>query len=401
MTQDRASLYIAMLGHKHMLSREGGVEIVVFNLATRLSARGHRVVCYDRSTRHVSGGAVDLRTEYGGVEIVPVWTFERKGLAAMTASLSAAIRAVRAGVDVIHIHAEGPAAMCGLIRLLWKLIGKRGRNRRLIVTIHGLDWQRAKWGGFASSYIRFGERQAVRHADEIIVLSRSVQEYFQREYGRETMFIPNGVTMPEPVPAKQIAEKWGLEKDGYILFLGRIVPEKGIGYLLEAYRTLRTDKKLVIAGGSSDTEQYMNELKGVAAGDERIIFTGFQQGRVLEELYSNAYIYCLPSDLEGMPLSLLEAMSYGNCCVVSDIPECAEVVEDKAAMFRHSDADDLRKTLQGLLDNPEATECYRRGAAGFITGKYNWDDVVDRTLELYQGCKTGNSGVNEHKTKGA
>ena len=378
-------LNIAMLGHKHMLSREGGIEIVVYNLATRLASRGHHVVCYDRNTSNVADGSeVENRTEYEGVKIIPVWTIERKGLAAMTSSLSAAIRAARSRADVVHIHAEGPAAVCGLIRLFGRK-GKNGERKRLIVTIHGLDWQRAKWGGFASRYIKFGERQAVKYADEIVVLSRGVQEYFQSTYGRMTVFIPNGVTAPSPVDAREIKKQWGLEKDSYVLFLGRIVPEKGLRYLIEAWKQVKTDKKLVIAGGSSDTQSFLTELQDMCKGLDSVIFTGFQQGRVLEELYSNAYIYTLPSDLEGMPLSLLEAMSYGNCCLVSDISECAEVVEDKAQTFRAGDVEELRKALQELLDNPGRVEEYKSGAADFICGKYNWDDVVDRTVELYRG----------------
>lgn len=369
-------LNIAMLGHKHVLSREGGIEIVVNELATRMVKRGHHVSCYDRNTHHVSGGEVEKAKEYRGVKIIPVWTIERKGLAAMTSSLSAAWKAAWGKYDVVHIHAEGPAAMSWLPKI---------RGKRVIVTIHGLDWQRAKWGGFATKYIKWGEKQAAKWADEIIVLSRGVQDYFRSTYGRETVFIPNGVSRPELRPADEIKKQWGLEKDSYVLFLGRIVPEKGLRYLVEAWKGIETDKKLVIAGGSSDTQAFMDELKSMSAGDERIIFTGFQQGRVLEELYSNAYTYCLPSDLEGMPLSLLEAMSYGNCCVVSNISECTEVVEDKAAVFRKSDVQNLSKTLQGLLDDQEAVKRYKDKAADFITKKYNWDDVVDRTLELYRG----------------
>ena len=381
---DKDSLHIAMLGHKHMLSREGGIEIVVFNLATRMASRGHYVVVYDRSSSHVSGGTVDSRGEYKGVKIVPVWTIEKKGLAAMTSSFAAAWRAARSSADVVHIHAEGPAAMCGLVKFIWKIRGQQ-QKKRLITTIHGLDWQRAKWGGFASKYIKFGEKQAVKYADEIIVLSKGVQEYFKKTYGRETVFIPNGVNKPSIVPAQLITEKWGLEKDSYVLFLGRIVPEKGLRYLVEAYRSLRTDKKLVIAGGSSDTAAFMDELKRMSAGDERIIFTGFQQGRVLEELYSNSYVYVLPSNLEGMPLSLLEAMSYGDCCLVSDIAEMAEVVEDKAAVFPKGNIEKLRKTLQELLDEPDRVQKYKSEAADFICENYNWDDVVNRTMELYRG----------------
>ena len=229
-----------------------------------------------------------------------------------------------------------------------------------------------------------GEKCAVKFADDIIVLSQGVRDYFKNTYGRETVFIPNGVNPAEKKPAELVKEKFQLQKDDYILFLGRLVPEKGLKYLVEAFRQVDTEKKLVIAGGSSDTQEFMDELKQMAQGDERIIFTGFVQGQVLEELYSNAYIYTLPSDLEGMPLSLLEAMSYGNCCVVSDIAECADVVEDKAVVFQKSNVEDLRDKLQTLCDDPERVDTYKKEAAKFIVGKYNWDDVTEATVNLYQ-----------------
>jgi glycosyltransferase involved in cell wall biosynthesis len=260
-----------------------------------------------------------------------------------------------------------------------KLFGKR-----IIATIHGLDWQRAKWGGFATKYIKFGEKAAAKYADEIIVLSENVQRYFKETYGRDTVFIPNGIDKPQKRPAELITEKWGLKKDSYILFLGRIVPEKGILYLIEAFKRVNTDKKLVIAGGASDTGDFMRKAIDEAKDDKRIIFTDFVQGETLEELYSNAYIYTLPSDLEGMPISLLEAMSYGNCCVVSDIPECAEVIEDKGITFEKSSAEDLGNKLQMLCDSFETVDKYRRESSDYICGRYNWDDVVERTLELYR-----------------
>ena len=254
-----------------------------------------------------------------------------------------------------------------------------------MVTIHGIDWQREKWkAGFVSKFIRQGEKNAVKYADEIIVLSKGVQDYFKDTYGRETHFIPNGVNRPEIKEAKFITEKFGLTKDSYILFLGRLVPEKGVRYLVKAFKDVKTDKKLVIAGGSSDTDSFMVELKERAKDDNRIIFTGFVQGQMLDELYSNAYIYTLPSDLEGMPLSLLEAMSYGNCCLVSDIPECAEVVEDKALIFQKSNVEDLQEKLQNACDHPEMVMEMKKKAADFICKKYNWDEVVKETMKLYR-----------------
>ena len=268
--------------------------------------------------------------------------------------------------------------------MLWipKIFGKR-----IVVTIHGLDWQRSKWGNLASRVLKFGERLAAKHADEVIVLSSNMKEYFREIYGRETAFIPNGIALPKRKEVKEIREKWKLSKDEYILFLARIVPEKGIHYLIQAYLKLNTDKKLVIAGGSSHSREYFNQLKEMASSDENIIFTDFVGGRTLEELYSNAYLFVLPSDVEGMAIGLLEAMSYGNCCLVSDIPENTEVVEDNAVTFKHGDAGDLQRQMEMLLQNPEKVWEYRKTAADFICKKYDWDCVVDRTLDVYRGVK--------------
>ena len=375
---NNSPLKIAVLGHKTIPSRQGGIEIVVEELTVRMAKLGHKITVYNRSGHHVSGKEFDGKKlkEYKGIRMKYVPTIDKKGLAAMSASFFAAVAAAFGKYDVVHIHAEGPAFFCWIP----KLFGKRVVN-----TIHGLDWDREKWrGSIASKFIRGGEKNAVKYADEIIVLSKGVQDYFKETYGRETHFIPNGVNRPQIREANLITEKFGLKKDSYILFLGRLVPEKGIRYLVEAFKNVKTDKKLVIAGGSSDTDSFMEELKELAKGDDRILFTGFVQGAMLDELYSNAYIYTLPSDLEGMPLSLLEAMSYGNCCLVSDIPECAEVVEDKALIFKKSDVGDLREKLQGACDHPEKVDAYKKQAADFICEKYNWDEVAKETMKLYR-----------------
>lgn len=367
-------LAISMFGQKR-LSREGGIEIVVKELCTRMVRDGCTVTCYNRSGHHVSGAEYDQKTEYEGIRQKYVPTIEKKGLAAVSSSAFAALYSAFGKYDVVHIHAEGPA----FFSWLPKLFGKK-----VVVTVHGIDWQREKWkSGFGSKFIRQVEKNAVKYADEIIVLSKGVQDYFEDTYGRKTHFIPNGVNRPEIRQAKLITEKFGLTKDSYILFLGRLVPEKGIRYLVEVFKKIDTDKKLVIAGGSSDTDSFMQELKTMSKDDNRIIFTGFVQGEMLDELYSNAYIYTLPSDLEGMPLSLLEAMSYGNCCLVSDIPECVEVVEDKAMIFKKSDVKDLREKLQDACDHPEKVLELKKQASDFICAKYNWDKVVEETMKLY------------------
>ena len=364
-----------MFGQKR-LSREGGIEIVVKELCTRMAKNGYTVTCYNRSGHHVSGAEYDKKTEYEGINQKCVLTIEKKGLAAVSSSFFAALYSAFGKYNVVHIHAEGPAFFSWLPKLLGK---------RVIVTVHGLDWQREKWkSGFGSKFIKQGEKNAVKYADEIIVLSKGVHDYFRNQYGRETRFIPNGVNRQEIRKAELITDKFGLIKDSYILFLGRLVPEKGIRYLIEAFKNVKTEKKLVIAGGSSDTDSFMKELKELAKDDKRIIFTGFVQGQMLEELYSNAYIYTLPSDLEGMPLSLLEAMSYGNCCLVSDIQECTEVVEDKALIFKKSNVQDLQNKLQEACDHAEKIMELKQQAADYICKKYNWDDVVEETLKLYK-----------------
>jgi glycosyltransferase involved in cell wall biosynthesis len=379
---DIEHLKIAVIGHKRIPSREGGIEVVVEELATRMVQMGHSITCYNRSGNHVSGKEFDNETyrsglkEYKGIRIMTVPTVERKGLAAATSSFFAAVRAAFGNYDVVHFHAEGPCVMVWLP----KLFGKR-----VSCTVHGLDHQRAdKWGRFARTYILLGEKMAVKFADEIIVLSENVRKYFKDTYGRETKFIPNGVNTPVIRDAQMIKVQFGLEKNSYILFLGRIVPEKGIRYLVEAFKNVKTDKRLVIAGGASDTDSFMTEIREMAAGDDRIVFTGFVQGQLLEELYSNSYVYTLPSDLEGMPLSLLEAMSFGNCCLTSDIPECWEVVENRAVCFKKSSVEDLRDKLQQLVDEPERVEKFQKEASDFICAKYNWSDVVQKTLELYK-----------------
>lgn len=365
---------IAMLGHKRIPSREGGVEIVVEELATRMVKHGHILTVYNRKGNHVANGDnTEMVSEFRGIKMKWVPTINKKGLDALIYSLLASIRVAVRQYDVVHYHAEGS---CGM---MWipKLFGKK-----IVVTIHGLDWQRAKWGGLATKYILFGEKMAVKYADEIILLSKGVQDYFLNTYGRETTLIPNGVCEPKNKSVNIINEKYGLEENSYILFLARIVPEKGLHYLIEAYKQLDTDKKLVIAGGASHTNEYLVEIQDMVKGLDNIIMTGFVQGEVLAELYSNAYIYVLPSDIEGMPLSLLEAMSYGKCCIVSDIPENADVIEEAGALFKKADTDDLKKAMEKVL-NENTVEKIGQAAKEKVLEKYKWDLVVEKTLEKY------------------
>lgn len=369
---------IAMIGQKRTGSREGGVEVVVTELATRMAALGHEVTCYDRSGTDVNGGPAPTEPyEYEGVRVVPVRTVDARGLAALSSAYSATRAALRDRPDVVHYHAEGP---CNALPLAARA------GVRTVATIHGLDWQRAKWGGLASRAIRRGERLAARRAGGLIVLSEGVRRYFREEYGREAAFVPNGVDAPEPRPARLIAERWGLGEGSYILYLGRIVPEKRAELLLEAFRGLGTNRRLVVAGGSSDTSAYLSEVRALAARDPRVVMAGFVEGELLKELYSNACLYVLPSDVEGMPMSLLEAMSYGRCCVTSDVPECADVLAGCGETFPAGDAAALRGALASLLADPGRARALGEAARGRVESEYDWGSVVRRTLEIYGGA---------------
>lgn len=373
-SRQKNGLKIAMIGHKRIPSREGGIELVVDALATRMAAKGYQVDVYNRYGKHMAGRQSQRKKYYKGVRIITIPTPKTKALNALVYSFLSTVRALFGSYDIIHYHAEGPCAM------LWipKLFGIR-----VVATIHGLDWQRAKWGNLAARVLLFGEKMAARQADELIVLSKNMQEYFLKKYSRETVYIPNGIERPRLRTADLICREYGLEKDSYILFLARIVPEKGLHYLIEAFSALDTKKKLVIAGGSSQSDEYVNRIKQMAAQDPRILMTDFVHDQCLEELYSNAYIYVLPSDVEGMALSLLEAMSYGNCCLVSNIKENTEVVEAKAVIFEKGDVEDLRRKLKMLLDDPKQVELYKKDSQDFICKKYDWDRVLDDTLKLY------------------
>jgi len=379
MTNNIKKMRIAMIGHKRIPSREGGIEIVVEELSTRMADRGHQVTVYNRAGHHVAGLDHDETMQkcqnYKGVKIVSIPTFEKKSLNAIVYSVLATIKALGGNYDVLHYHAEGPCSMIWLPRLF---------GIRVVATIHGLDWQRAKWGGFATRFLLFGEKTAAKYANEIIVLSKNVQDYFLETYHRKTIYIPNGIQIPTSRDANIIKQKYDLNGNDYILFLARIVPEKGLHYLIEAYQQSGLREKLVIAGGSSHTETYLEEIKVKCSQDDHIIMTGFVQGQELEELYSNCRLYVLPSDVEGMPLSLLEALSYGKNCLVSDIRENLEVIGEYGTSFRKGDVEDLKHKLIELCAKNVTVETEDRIREA-TRQRFDWEQVTSETLELYRG----------------
>jgi glycosyltransferase involved in cell wall biosynthesis len=370
-----------MIGHKRIPTRSGGVEVVVEELSTRMAEKGNDVTVYNRRCKE------EKLDSYRGVKVIEVKTFQRSSLNALVYSFFATLRCVFRKYDVVHFHAEGPCAMIPLAKLF---------RKKVVATIHGLDWQRSKWGGFASKYIMFGEKMAAKHADKVIVLSENVRKYFKDTYGCDTVFIPNGIS---PVAAEEpdiIAEKFGLDKNGYILFLARITPEKGLDYLIDAYKTIDTDKKLVIAGSINPRTEYISSVLERAKGCENIIFTDFVSGKMLAELFSNCYLYILPSDIEGMPLSLLEAVGYDTKVLVSDIAENIDCLDGYGNSFVHSDVQSLREVLSFCLEHselrdrdfkPDASEQEVRAKRAELLAKYDWDNITDRTLDIYQSVQ--------------
>lgn len=390
------AMKIAMIGHKRIPSREGGVEIVVEELSTRMAQMGHNVTVYNRKGAPVMGNSVvnipqNGNYDYKGVHVKTVFTFKRKSLNAIVYSFLATLKACASKCDVIHFHAEGPCSMIP--------IAKR-RGKKCIATIHGLDWKRSKWGGFATKFLLYGERMAALYADEIIVLSENDQKYFQKTYKRDTILLPNGINMPSFQEPKTIRLKYGLNGSDYILFLARIVPEKGVHTLVEAYSKSGIEVPLVIAGGSSHSEDYYKTIKAFAdkfndkaskaRRKARIIMTGFVQGRELEELYTNTVLYVLPSEIEGMPISLLEAMSYGSLCLVSDIPENTSVVADHGFCFENKNVEDLTNSMRDIIANlddiRDMDEYSRESIANFVLRLYNWDRITKQTLNIYKSA---------------
>ena len=372
------SMKIAMIGHKRVPSRQGGIEIVVGELASRMSALGHQVTIYNR---HIS--EPKLR-HWNGCRVVEIQTFANEKLNALVYSFFATLHAIASGYDILHFHAEGPSCMI----FLAKIFGKK-----CVSTIHGLDWQRAKWGRFASAYLMLGEKQAAKRADQVIVLSDAMGHYFKDRYGRDTAFIPNGITPPKQPEPDIIVKKYGLKKYGYILFLARLTPEKGLHYLLDAYAGLDTNLPLVVAGGTEPETEYIKSIRAKADKDPRVILTGFVQGQELAELYSNCLFYVLPSDVEGMAMSLLEAVSFGAPCLVSDIPENRGVADFAAHFFAKSDISDLQKALKELIGLAPLRDQYFKPSLSIEEAKselssffksHDWDNITEQTLELYR-----------------
>ncbi len=363
---------IAFIGQKAMGvgGRGGGIERHVTEIATRLVRRGHEVTVYARKLY-----MPDKVREFRGVRIVYVPTIYTKNFEAIIHTFFSTLHALFKNFDVYHYHGVGPATLAWMPRLFRP-------HARVVVTFHSQDRFHKKWGWFARNYLHFGEWASVWFPHACIAVSHVIQVYARNVYKRQVIYIPNGADV-QSVSSDRELETFGLTKGEYIVNVGRIVPQKGLQYLLAAYQKLETQKKLVIVGTPSFSERYADELKRMAAGNPNILFVGHQVGEALRQLYGHAYLFVQPSESEGLSIVVLEAMSYGLAPLVSDIPENLEAIKNTGFTFSNRDADDLAMRLRQLLQHPELVVEMGVKARELVRTDFNWDVIADRTEGIY------------------
>jgi glycosyltransferase involved in cell wall biosynthesis len=274
--------------------------------------------------------------------------------------------------DVVHYHALGPSVFLLLPRFF---------GIHTIVTVHGLNYKTPKWKGMGEKFIQLGEKVTAKYADEIIVLSKEQQKYFLEKYGKKATFIPNGTAPEPPLEANEIFKRFELIKNSYILFVSRLVQGKGLEHLIEAYKKSNLQLPLIIAGDAAFVDEFVLSIHKSISEDERIHCVGFVSGKILHELYSNAKLFVFPSEAEGMPMCLLEAMSFNARCLVSDIPENIEVGGNFVQTFKTADVNDLKEQLEKCLIHGD--KLFPSGCREYILENYNWDYVVQKTLQCY------------------
>ena len=359
-------LKIAMIGSKGIPALFGGIEKHVEEISRRLVERGNAVTVYGRSPFSRSG-------TYDGVRVKVLPSVSTKNLETASNSILASLAAFFGGYDIVHFHGIGPAIFC------WNHVARR---KRTVCTIHALDYRQSKWGENAKRLLRLGERRAVTKADAAVAVSRLMAGELSGRYGKPVRYIPNG-TSPGRSPAFETAGELGIEAGGYILSVGRFIVERGFDTLIEAFERLDTDLKLVIAGDARFEEDYASRIMDMAG--ERVIMPGYVSGGRLEELYAHCAFYVLPSLVEGLPISLIEAMGHSRPVIISDIPENLEVAGGIGETFRAGDSGDLLRAMKKLIDLG-SDELEAMGAAGLrkVEAEYDWDAITGSIEGLYR-----------------
>ena len=372
---------IAVIGCKGLPPHEGGIEHHSAEIYSRIVTKGHLIDLFARSS--YTGVSWRDPSEFQGVRIVSLPGSRFNGVDALVNSAISTVASSLRRYDIVHFHALGPS--------LWLWLPYLITRSKIIVTCHGLDWQRGKWGKFSSLLIRLGELVAVRFAHRIIVVSEDLQLYFRQAYGRETIYIGNApARYAESDLSFSYGTSLGLNKSRYILFLGRVVPEKCPGLLITAFQQLQLEGwKLVIAGGIADDSAFAKDLLRLAAGRTDIVFTGELRGSQLAEIVRNAGIFMLPSALEGLSLALLEAMHEKVPVIASDLPIHQTLIgKERGLLFRTHDLESCMSKLEWAVQHFPQMEVMASKAQSYVKKHHNWDHVVIEHLAVYQQVLT-------------
>ncbi|MFH2136447.1 MAG: glycosyltransferase family 4 protein [Patescibacteria group bacterium] len=381
---------IAMIGQKGIPAIYGGIERHVEELAARLSEGGFDVTVFCRpwygNKSEVKGEKLKI---YKGINLVYLPSLKTKHLDAISHTFLATIYAMFGKYDIIHYHGVGPSLLSWMPRIFCRKI-------KVVTTFHCIDRKHQKWGFFSRLMLRMGEWAACKFAHETITVSKTLQQYCSEAYDKDTAYVPNGVNVNAgenyPSSPSEILEKYNLEKDKYLLMVSRLVRHKGAHYLIKAFQDIRKNDasfsglKLVFAGDSVFTDDYVKELKDLAKDDQSVVFVGFQSGRPLEDLFLNSLAVVHPSESEGLPVAVLEAMSYGKVVLASDIPENMELIKDYGFSFQNKNVSDLTLRLREVLVRHDLLE---KGAEArkFVVENYNWEYVVSEVKKVYLGAK--------------
>jgi glycosyltransferase involved in cell wall biosynthesis len=356
---------VAFIGGRGVISKYSGIETYYEQVGKRLAAKGHAVTVYCRT---YFTPAVHRHEQ---MRILRLPAIRSKHLETLSHTLLSTVHAMFGPYDIVHFHALGPA----LFSFLPRLTGKK-----TVVTVQGLDWQRKKWGALASRVLRMGEKAAVRFPSQTMVVSRVLEDFYRARYGRETRYVPNGASIRSSGSSSHL-QKWRIEKGQYILFLGRFSPEKNCHLLIQAYKRIQTPVKLVLAGGSSHSDAYAAGLRRHA--NENILLFDWLSGKALDELLLNAMLFVLPSDLEGMSLALLDAMSAGICVLASDVPENRELVDGAGFTFAHGNVGELERMLRFVINNPMLRESKAKLGQRKVRASYLWPQIADAVEGVY------------------
>lgn len=384
---------IAVIGAKGLPPKQGGIEHYCAEIYPRIVAQDHSVDLYARST-YTDSSWFDSY-EFQGVQVQPLPGLEMRGVDAFVTSAIGALLSSAKKYDIVHFHALGPSLFTCLPRI--------ATSSKIVVTCQGLDWQRAKWGGFSTRLIKMGEKAAVRFAHGIIVVSDALKSYFLQTYGRKTVYIPNApASYGESDPNFGYGTQFGLTQGRYILFLGRLVPEKRADLLVDAFNAAHLPGwKLVLAGGISDTKSFTSSLLEKVASNRNIVYTGELRGPRLWEIVRGAGLFVLPSDVEGLPLAMLEAMREGVPVVASDIPPHQQLIGGgRGMLFDAGDLNSCIRTLTRAINNSPEREAMALNAQKYLQHNYSWEHITSETLNLYTTLLHSQEQVDmsEHQT---